>query len=51
MRLYDPAAPEPTLLRPGDEIRPRAIAAAEFARLAEAVAAGRYRPEIAASDG
>ncbi len=51
VRLYDPAAPEPTLLRPGDEIRPRAIDAAEFARLAEAVAAGRYRPEIAAGDG
>lgn len=51
-RLYDPAAAEPTLLRPGDELRLRAIDAAEFARLSEVVAAGRYTPEIATgSDG
>lgn len=50
LRLYDPAAPEPTLLRPGDELRPRPIDAAEFAALGERVAAGRYRPEIAPAE-
>lgn len=47
VRLYDPAADDPFLLRAGDEIQPRAIDAAEYARLADEVAAGRYLPEIA----
>lgn len=47
LRLYDPAAPDPVLLRPGDELRPRPIDAAEFAAISEHVAAGRYRLEIA----
>lgn len=45
--LYDPAAPDPFLLRAGDTIQPRPIDAAEYARLAGEVAAGRYSPEIA----
>lgn len=49
LRLYDPAAPEPALLRPGDELRLRPIDAAEFADLGEQVAAGRYLPEITAA--
>ncbi len=49
-RLFDPAAPEPFLLRAGDLLRFRAIDGAEFAALAAEVAAGRYRPEIATSD-
>ena len=51
LRLYDPAAPEPFLLRAGDILRPRPIEAAEFAALAEEVATGRYRPEIVAGGG
>lgn len=51
VRLYDPAAEEPTLLRPGDELRLRAIGTAEFARLSEAVATGRYVPKIVAGSG
>jgi inhibitor of KinA len=47
VRLYDPAAADPFLLRAGDEIRPRPIAAEEYARLAGEIAAGRYLPEIA----
>ena len=50
LRLYDPRAPEPALLRPGDELRPRPIDAAEYAAIGEAVAAGRYAPEIAVGD-
>lgn len=47
VRLYDPAAADPFLLRAGDAIRPRPIDAVEYARLADEVAAGRYLPEIA----
>ena len=50
LRLYDPAAPEPFLLRAGDILRPRPIEATEFATLAEQVATGRYRPEIVAGE-
>ena len=50
VRLYDPVAEEPCLLRPGDDLRFRAVDAREFARLSEAVAAGHYRPEIVAAD-
>jgi inhibitor of KinA len=51
VRLYDPAAEPPFLLRAGDELRFRAIAADEYARLDEAIAAGRYEPEIVAGEG
>lgn len=46
VRLYDPAAPDPFFLRAGDDLRFRPIDAAEYARLIEAVAAGRYASEI-----
>lgn len=51
VRLYDPAAPDPFLLRAGDELRFRPIEAAEYARLAGEVAAGSYAPEISAAEG
>ena len=46
LALYDPAASDPILLRPGDRVRFRPIDAAEFHAIAEAVAAGTYRPRI-----
>ena len=47
IRLYDPEAPEPILLRPGDRLRFRSMDAAEYARIAAAVAERRYRPPCA----
>ena len=44
--LYDPASPDPILLRAGDHVRFRAIDRAEFDRIAAAVGAGTYRPMI-----
>jgi len=44
--LYDPAAPDPILLRAGDHVRFRAIDDAECDAIAAAVAAGAYRPRI-----
>ncbi len=41
LRLYDPAAADPVLLRPGDELRFQPIDAAEFAALGEGIATGR----------
>jgi KipI family sensor histidine kinase inhibitor len=46
LRLYDPAAEEPVLLRPGDKVTFRPIDRAEFDRLAAAVADHAYRPVI-----
>ena len=46
VRLYDPAAADPILLRAGDRVRFRAIERAEFDAIAEAVAAGTFRPPI-----
>jgi KipI family sensor histidine kinase inhibitor len=46
LRLYDPGAADPILLRAGDHVRFRAIDAAEFAAIADAVARGAYRPRI-----
>jgi KipI family sensor histidine kinase inhibitor len=46
LRLYDPAAPEPVLLRPGDRVRFRMIQRAEYDGLAAAVAAGTFAPAI-----
>jgi KipI family sensor histidine kinase inhibitor len=46
LRLYDPAAPDPILLRAGDHVRFRMIDRAEFDAIASAVAAGAYRPRI-----
>ena len=48
LRLYDPAAAEPILLRAGDQVRFRAVDRAEFDAIAAAVAAGGYRPRIEA---
>jgi KipI family sensor histidine kinase inhibitor len=46
VRLYDPAAPDPILLRAGDHVRFRAIDRAEYDAIAAAVEAGRYAPRI-----
>ena len=46
VRLYDPTAPEPILLRAGDHVRFRAIARAEYDAIAAEVQAGRYAPHI-----
>ena len=46
LRLYDPAAAEPILLRAGDRVRFRPIQPAEFEAIAAAVASGAYRPRI-----
>jgi KipI family sensor histidine kinase inhibitor len=48
LRLYDPAAAEPILLRAGDRVRFRPIDAAEYDTIAAAVAAGSYRTRIEA---
>lgn len=42
LRLYDPGASEPTLLRAGDRVRFRDIDRAEFDRISAAVAARTY---------
>lgn len=44
--LYDPKRPDPILLRPGDEVRFRAIDRAEFDTIAAEAAAGRFVPRI-----
>lgn len=49
VRLYDPNAPDPILLRAGDHVRFRAIDRTEFDAIAAAVAAGGYRPRIEAA--
>lgn len=46
LRLYDPGAPEPILLRPGDRVRLRPIDSAEFDRIGAAVEARTFRPVI-----
>ena len=46
VRLYDPAATEPILLRPGDRVRFHQIDRREFDDVAARVAAGRFRPVI-----
>jgi len=46
VRLYDPDATEPILLKPGDRVRFRRIERREFDDIAVQVAAGRYRPVI-----
>ncbi|MBI3635765.1 MAG: 5-oxoprolinase subunit PxpB [Candidatus Rokubacteria bacterium] len=45
--LYDPDADDPILLKPGDRVRFRVIARAEFDRIAAAVAARTFTPVIA----
>jgi KipI family sensor histidine kinase inhibitor len=46
VRLYDPAAADPILLRAGDRVRFRPIEPTEFGAIGQAVAAGAYRPPI-----
>jgi inhibitor of KinA len=46
VRLYDPDAAEPILLRPGDRVRFRPIDRRQFDDVAMRVAAGRFRPVI-----
>jgi inhibitor of KinA len=46
VRLYDPAAAEPILLKPGDRVRFRRIERREYDDVAERVAAGRFRAVI-----
>jgi KipI family sensor histidine kinase inhibitor len=47
LRLYDPASPDPILLRAGDHVRFRPIAREEFDSISARVAAGTYCPVIA----
>ena len=49
VRLYDPQAADPILLRAGDHVRFRAIDRAEYDAIAAEVAAGRYVPAISAA--
>ena len=46
VRLYDPEAADPTLLRAGDRVRMRPVARAEYDAIAAQVAARTYRPQI-----
>jgi KipI family sensor histidine kinase inhibitor len=46
LRLYDPDAAEPTLLKPGDRVRFRRIERAEFDEIAARAAAGTFEPVI-----
>jgi KipI family sensor histidine kinase inhibitor len=46
LRLYDPGAADPVLLRPGDTVRFRPIDRAEFDRVAALVADRKYSPVI-----
>lgn len=47
LKLYDPAAAEPILLRPGDQVMFRVVDRAEFDAIATAVEARTFRPVIA----
>ncbi len=47
VRLYDPTAPDPILLRAGDHVRFRPIDRAEYDAVAAEVDAGRYEPRFA----
>jgi inhibitor of KinA len=46
IRLYDPGAPSPILLKPGDRVRFRRIERAEFDDIAARVASGMFTPVI-----
>jgi inhibitor of KinA len=50
LRLYDPGAADPVLLRPGDRVRFRRIDRAEYDAIAGAVAAGAFTPAITPID-
>lgn len=44
--LYDPGAPQPILLEPGDRLRFRSIERTEYDAIATAVARGRFQPVL-----
>jgi inhibitor of KinA len=46
VRMYDPTAPDPILLRAGDHVRFRPVDRAEYDAIAALVDAGRYVPRI-----
>ena len=46
LRLYDPAAADPILLRAGDHVRFRMISRSEYDAIASAVAEGTYTPRM-----
>ena len=46
IRLYDPASPDPILLRAGDHVRFRRITREEFDTIAAAVSVSTFRPRI-----
>ena len=46
VRLYDPAAADPILLRAGDQVRFRPIERAEYDVIAAEVTAGQFRPRV-----
>jgi inhibitor of KinA len=46
LKLYDPDAPQPVLLQPGDRVTFRAIARSEYDRIAAAVEVHSYVPRI-----
>jgi KipI family sensor histidine kinase inhibitor len=46
LRLYDPGASDPILLRAGDHVRFRPIDRSQFDAISAAVTAGTYRPRI-----
>ena len=46
VRLYDPTAADPILLRAGDQVRFRPIERAEYDVIAAEVAAGRFQPRV-----
>jgi allophanate hydrolase subunit 1 len=47
LRLYDPGAAAPILLKPGDRVRFRRIDRREFDQISAAVEARVFRPVIA----
>ena len=46
VRMYDPTAPDPILLRAGDHVRFRPVDRAEYDAIAALVDAGRYVPRV-----
>jgi len=51
LRLFDPAAVEPFLLRAGDRLRFRAVSSAVLAEISRRIEAGAYRIEVDAAGG
>jgi len=49
VRMFDPRAPVPSLIRPGDRVRFSPVSADAYARLAALCARGRYHPPIEAA--